>query len=327
MSAIRFSCEESPTVCMHASLKGSVLLAGPRALRTFNRKLGFLPASSLVVLAESVAVRCVVAFTRVPNILWMRLSVRVVLDREVGIASQEVPIERAALAVSDIVVPFNVLAVEHGSGRDVLGLVNHGSKRLQVGPVVPAVRASQLRIGHVLSEEEACDQSRTNRVPSEVSAGGSAWVDFREVVDVAMLLNNRDSSGRSLETAADHGSNRPEEEGADAHVDEVGILVLALNSPLVLPWNAFWISSELTEAIGDPWVRLEVLLQPVDVFVLLLLRRHRWHRGHEDFIGLSAQLPHLLVALVIKRRLSIPGMVSVIVLARHGVKGRVVVCR
>ena len=95
----------------------------------------------------------------------------------------------------------------------------------------------------------------------------------------AMLVDDGNAHPGCLEPAADRGSDRPEENGAHDPVAHVGELVLSLDPPRILPWDAFWIGRELAEAVGDPWVRLEVLLQPVDIFVFLLLCGNGWLSG------------------------------------------------
>lgn len=86
----------------------------------------------------------------------MELSVRVFLDREIGVASQEVPIEWAALAIRQICIPIAVLRIKHLLGSQVLWLVNHGGERLQVRTVVPCVTAAPLVWRHQLGKYEAC---------------------------------------------------------------------------------------------------------------------------------------------------------------------------
>lgn len=136
-------------------------------------------------------------------------------------------------------------------------------------------------------------------------------------MDHAMLVNDGNARSSSLEPTANNASDWPEEDRTKDKVQDVVILVLALYLSLIFPWDAFWIGRVLAEAVGDPWVRLEVLLQPVNVFVFLLLCGNRWLSHFKDLIALSGQLPHLLVMVVVEGGFAEPHVVRGIELTWH----------
>ena len=168
-----------------------------------------------------------------------------------------------------------------------------------------------------MGEYEAYDKCRTKGIPSEVVAGRPAWVNLREVVHEAILVNDGHSASCLLVITTNHGGNRPEKACSDQPVGKECKLVLALKSALILPWNAFWVGRILSEAIGYPRIAHEVLLQPIDVLDFHLASGNGGHSLLEHFVCLPAQLPHFLVLLVIKDRLSESFVVCGVVLTRH----------
>ena len=98
---------------------------------------------SLVMLSEAIGVGGIVALARVPHVLSVHRSVRILLNGEVSVSGHEVPEERAALAIRQTVPPLDVLRVKHSVTGDVsLGLGDHRREGLKVGPIVPAVAAA-----------------------------------------------------------------------------------------------------------------------------------------------------------------------------------------
>lgn len=93
--------------------------------------------------------------------------------------------------------------------------------------------------------------------------------------------------------------------------------MLTLESALILPWDAFWVRGELTEAEGYPGIAFKVFTKPVDVVDFHLWCGHGRRSLFEDLISLSANLPHLLVLIVIEDGLPELEIISVVVRTRH----------
>ena len=113
---------------------------------------------SLMVLAKSIRVSCILAFAMIPNILWVVVSIWVFLDGEVGVATHEESVQWAALSICEVVSSLLVLGVKHSLASEItLWLLYHSGKWLQVWSVVPGVRASHGTVSEVLSEAKSSD--------------------------------------------------------------------------------------------------------------------------------------------------------------------------
>jgi len=75
--------------------------------------------------------------------------------------------------------------------------------------------------------------------------------------------DNRDATSCNFHSTANHSCNWPEEKTSDSPVDTESVLVLTLQLSRILPWDAFWVGSVLSESVGHPRVTLEVFLQEV----------------------------------------------------------------
>ena len=95
--------------------------------------------------------------------------------------------------------------------------------------------------------------------------------------------------------------------------------MLTLDRSRVLPWDSLGVRCVLAESVCYPWITLEVLLQPVDVFSLLLDRGNGCLTQLKDFVSLLACLPELLVHVAIEDRLSEELVRSGVKLAWHPV--------
>ena len=126
-----------------------------------------------------------------------------------------------------------------------------------------------------------------------------------------------DTASCHLKSAADISSKWPGKEGASDPVDHESELVLSLELTLVLPWDAFWVSSILSEAISYPGVALEVLLQEIHVCTFLLLRGNRRWSHFECLISLFLELIEFLTVLVVEVGLAEDVVVGVVKLAWH----------
>ena len=93
--------------------------------------------------------------------------------------------------------------------------------------------------------------------------------------------------------------------------------MLTLESALILPWDAFWVRGELTEAEGYPGITFKVFPKPVDVVDFHLCCGHGGRSLLKDLISLSANLPHLLVLVVIEDGFPELEIISVVVRTRH----------
>ena len=104
--------------------------------------------------AEGIPVGCVMLLACVPNVLGMIVAVWVLLNSKVSIATEEVPVKRAALAFRLTLV--NVLGLDHGLFCEVvLGLSNHSCEGLKIGSGVPCVTTALTTVRHVLGKAEA----------------------------------------------------------------------------------------------------------------------------------------------------------------------------
>ena len=95
------------------------------------------------------------------------------------------------------------------------------------------------------------------------------------------------------------------------------VLVLAFKLALVFPWDAFWVRSVLSEAVGHPWVTLEVLLQELHVGTLLLLGWDGRWAHFESLICLLCQTVEFLTGFVIKSGLLEDVVICSVELAWH----------
>ena len=99
-----------------------------------------------------------------------------------------------------------------------------------------------------------------------------------------------DSTLARLHAPSKRCCDGPGEGRAEDPIQHEGELVLALDAALVLPWDAFWVRSELTEAVGDPRVTLNVFLKEVHILAFHLLRRHGRCPHLEDLISFFGHL-------------------------------------
>ena len=132
--------------------------------------------------------------------------------------------------------------------------------------------------------------------------------------------NDRDTGARGLKATTNLSSDRPSKKRSKEPVNTEGVGVLALDTALVLPWNALRICSELAEAVGYPWVTLEILLQEVKVFNFLLLGWIRRWAHFQNLISFLGQLIKSLASFVIEAIFAESVVVCGIELAWHAVR-------
>ena len=108
-----------------------------------------------------------------------------------------------------------------------------------------------------------------------------------EVVHPSVQGHNRDSTFACFHFTADPGGEGPGEHASNCPVNAESERVLTLELSLVLPWDAFWVCSVLSESVSDPRVALEILLQEVKVLTLHLLSGDGGWSDFESFIGFS----------------------------------------
>ena len=157
--------------------------------------------SSLVMVAEPGRIGRKLSLSGVPNVLWVELLVRVLLDGVVGVSAHEESVQRGLFPGSATL--GNVLAVLHSLCGQVILFLDHGGVRLKVGTVVPLVARSERGIGRVAGEAVAKGEGRDDGVPSEGGAGDSARVGLGEIPDIPVQGDDRHSHRSGLESAAD----------------------------------------------------------------------------------------------------------------------------
>ena len=148
-------------------------------------------------------------------------------------------------------------------------------------------------------------------------ASSSTRLGLREIVHEAVQLNNGNTTSRNLPTTSKHSSDGPCETRSYSPVHHESPLMLTFQASLVLPWCTFWVCSELTETVGNPWVTLEILLQPVNVLDFHLRCGNGCGSRLKNFIGFLRESPHPFILHVIESVLSEVVMVRVIKLTRH----------
>ena len=85
----------------------------------------------------------------------------------------------------------------------------------------------------------------------------------------------------------------------------------------VLPWSTLGVGGVLTEAVREPWVTLEVLLEPVDVFDFHLGCGNGSRSHFKDLVGLLSELMEFLTLLIIEDGLAVDLVVGGVELGRH----------
>lgn len=99
-------------------------------------------------------------FSAIPDILWMSVGIWILLDCEVGISGKEKSHQWTTLAILSLFV--NILRLKHRGCRNIGWSIDHGSEWFKIGSVVPLVRCSNERVGHltgkhVASESTGCE--------------------------------------------------------------------------------------------------------------------------------------------------------------------------
>lgn len=194
---------------------------------------------------------------------------------------------------------------------------DHGRVGFQIWSAESSVLSLHLVVSGHVSKGESNQCGSCERVVSEGLASDQTWLSVREVVHYSIKTNNGDTTSSSLELAANHSSNGPGKHAADCPVDGKGELSLTFQTTLVLPWDAFRVCSVLAETIGNPRVRLEVILEPVNVFNLLCLGGNGGGTHFKHFISFFGGLIESLVHHSIESGLAEHVMVSRVKLARH----------
>ena len=110
------------------------------------------------MLAEAIRVRRKVALARIPNVLWMRCPVWIRLNSVVGVPTHEEPVQRATLSIRCL-CSRHVLRILHSFCRNIIRLFHHGCVRLQIWSIVPAIAATVVTVGHIISKNKTCDDS------------------------------------------------------------------------------------------------------------------------------------------------------------------------
>ena len=268
-----------------------------------------------MMIAEPVAVGREMTLAAVPNILMVQLGVRVLLDLEVSLASEEEP-EQGALAPGGATL-VDILSVKHRLLSQIFRLRDHRRERLEVWPVVPLIAATEGPVSDLTGEEVAQDGAGTDSVVAEDQARSATRFGLREVVHPSVEANSRDATLARLHAPADRGSKGPGKGRADEPVSAEGEGVLALETALVLPWDAFWVRRVFAEAVGDPRVTLEVFLEEVHILALHLLSWDGRRLELEDLIRFLGHLIELLAVLIIEGRLAEHFVITSVKLARH----------
>lgn len=142
-----------------------------------------------------------------------------------------------------------------------------------------------------------------------------------EIVDDLLLGHKRHTLVSRSVSASDKNSDRPEENRANDPVHDEVWLVLSLHGARVLPRNSLGVRRVLPKPIGQPGVRLEVLLKPVDI--LHFVGGGRKSRGFhfKDFIWFSLELSFVFVRGVVIDGLAELVVVRLVVLGWHAYSG------
>ena len=138
--------------------------------------------SILIVVSEVVRICRVERLLGVVAVIRMAVSVRIGLELEICILSEEVPVEGSFVLITFVAVlvissTFHALFV-----KTIIVFVHHGCLWLEVRSIVPAVLVNLLMVDCQAREYVTSYQSSTDRPPSEGNASCSRWLHIDEVV-------------------------------------------------------------------------------------------------------------------------------------------------
>ena len=152
---------------------------------------------------------------------------------------------------------FVHLIIEHAS------VLDHGRLRLEVRSGVPFV-LQFVGVGHVVGEQETANDAEADRIASEELLSMMIRFHDRVFFADALVRHNTNASLVSLHPVANHASDGPAEHGTSREPLQESKVVLVLHSSNVLDGHTLWSGHQLAWSIGDPPVRLDVVLQPDD---------------------------------------------------------------
>ena len=113
---------------------------------------------SLMVIAKSIRVSGIVTLACIPDVFRMMASVRILLNSVISIPTHEEPVQRATLSIRCL-CSRHVLRILHSFCRNIIRLFHHGCVRLQIWSIVPAIAATVVTVGHIISKNKTCDDS------------------------------------------------------------------------------------------------------------------------------------------------------------------------
>ena len=197
------------------------------------------------------------------------LSTGIVIANSVVVSIQwsEHPVEVALLVLvkssSSVVLLFQLckshLIVDHGL------VLDHGSFLLEIRSGVPAV--SELRtVRHALSHDKTTESADIEAVSAEPSLSLAGLLDVGPVLNPSLVRDDGNSTLIPLSSGADHASNGPREDSADAEPSPVVDSGLEFHLLDVLEWNTLWVGHVLSWSQSEPLVCFDVVLEPKHLY-------------------------------------------------------------
>lgn len=165
--------------------------------------------SLLQVITVVIVWRGVVAIFRVVDVVLVVSGVGVALNCEIGVHSEEVAVPRRTLAISSsiffLLAPVRLLSHRIVSWTIFAFVVDHGSVRLKIRPVVPDIKGTSA-IAVPLSENEAEDHRGTYGPEEESPACVSCRFNIRPVINKTLHWEHGNASRSCLHATTNNDS-------------------------------------------------------------------------------------------------------------------------
>jgi hypothetical protein len=141
-----------------------------------------------------------------------------------------------------------------------------------------------------LGKAVADDNAGTDGPPGEGAAGVASRLNVGPILNKALYGDSGNTAWTVLHTTTDQDAHGPKESGTHDPVYGEVPFVSFLYVTSVLPRNTFGTGHIFTEAVSDPGVRTEGLLEEIHILILVLLSGDRGSARLKDFFEFTLNL-------------------------------------
>jgi hypothetical protein len=153
-----------------------------------------------------------------------------------------------------------------------------------------------LRAAAELGKAVTSNNAGTYGPPSEGAAGVASRLNVGPILNKALYGDSRDTTWAMLHATTDQDADGPEKSGTHDPVYGEVPFVGFLDVTSVLPGDTFGTSHIFTEAVSDPRVGTEGLLEEIHILILVLLSGNGGSARLKDFFEFALNLSISLIS-------------------------------